>query len=100
MLQVFAHKEVGVGKARAQDMLIALADKVNTEIVAVADGNEVGKKTLTIPSPSGRGDGSNGEVALMLLHDRDQDFTRQLQKFFIEAAHHCGGHFNQVCYFR
>ena len=39
------------------------------------------------------------EIALMFFHHRDQHITRQRQKFFVEAAHDGGRHFDQVGHF-
>ena len=41
MFQIFADKEVCICEARTEHMLVTLTDKVNADIVAVADGNEM-----------------------------------------------------------
>jgi len=38
---IFADEEVGVGKARAEDVFVALADDVDADVVAVSDCNEM-----------------------------------------------------------
>jgi hypothetical protein len=40
---IFADEEVGVGKARAEDVFVPFADGVNVDVVAVADGDEIRK---------------------------------------------------------
>ena len=40
-LEVFADEEVGIGEARDEDVFVALADEVEVQVVAVADGDEI-----------------------------------------------------------
>ena len=40
---IFTDEEVGVGKARTQDVLITVADNVDVDVVAISNSNEMRK---------------------------------------------------------
>ena len=42
---IFTHEEVRIRKARAEHVFVALADDVYVDVVAVADGDEMGQES-------------------------------------------------------
>ena len=86
-LHVFAHEEVRVREARAQHVLVALLHQLQVLVIAVADRNEVGQQLPVL---------LDREVALVLLHHRDQHLARQTQVLGLEIAEHRGRLFDQV----
>lgn len=40
--EIFPHEEVGIGKARAQNVFVALPDDIEMLFIPVADGDEMG----------------------------------------------------------
>ena len=43
LFDIFADEEIRIRKARAEHVFIALADGVDADVVAVADGDEMGQ---------------------------------------------------------
>ena len=71
MAQVLVDEEGCVGITRLDDLLVAVFHDVQISIVAVAHSDETGQQ-----APFG---GLHREIALVLLHYRDEHFRRQAQ---------------------
>ena len=87
VLEVLPDEEIGIRKPGAHDVLVALADQVESLVIAVADDDKVGEQ---FPIPP------QGEVTLVLLHDRDEDITGKAEVIGVEAAQDGEGFLNQV----
>src|SRR5258706_16269672 len=89
LLQILTHEEVRIGKACAEHVFVPFADGVNADIITISNSNKMCKQFSVF---------LDREIALMFLHHRDQHIARQGKKFFVESAHDCGGHFDEICY--
>ena len=84
-------EEAGVGKAGADDMLIAANHLVEMLAVAISDADEVvHQAALGV---------FEGEITLVFSHDRHQRLARQFEIFGIKAAAKGGWRFDQVRHF-
>jgi hypothetical protein len=80
LLEVFVEEELGVGEARADHALVALADLRRVLRFDVGDADEVlGQLAAGI---------QHREEFLVGLHRRDQRFLRHLQEVALERAGH------------
>ena len=78
LLAVFIEEELRIGETGAQDALIAVLDRLEVFLAAVANRDEE-RQQLAL----GRLD---REVALMVAHRRDDGLRRQLQVLLLELA--------------
>ena len=80
LLQVFVEEELGVGEARADHALVALADFAFVARFDVGDADEVlGEPAVRI---------QHREELLVGFHRRDQRFLRHGEEFALERAEH------------
>jgi hypothetical protein len=96
LAEIVLKEEPGVGKSRAEDILIALAHDVQVQVVAVADGDEVGQevgKWLGLETGHGF---DHGEVELVLFHGRDEHVGGQGKVLRLKAPEQGGGPLDQV----
>src|SRR5882724_4857440 len=90
MLLVSPPEEAGVVKARPQNSLVPMADDAIGVAVRVEHGQKMRRQTAPGILHS--------KIFLMITHDRDQNFFRQLQKLRIEGAQDRRRPFSQVDY--
>ena len=88
LLYVLAVEKVGVGEPGPDDLLVAMAHRVQVLVAPVADGDKTGQQLAICAH--------NGKVPLMLLHYRDEYLSRQLQIFLLKASQEGGRLFDQV----
>ena len=79
-LAVLLPEEHGIGQARANDALVAVADDERIAALDVADGDEVRQQFAVRVQQV--------EILLVLLHRQDQRLVRHLEELLLEAACH------------
>ena len=76
MFLIFFKEELGVVEAGTKDAFVAVLNRFQMVVIAVADGQEeVHELAFSI---------THGEIALVVLHGRNDGRFRELQIIFIE----------------
>ena len=71
-------EKLGVGEARAKNAFVAGGDEAFGVFGEIDDSQELGRQFPILVFER--------EVLLMVAHDRDEDFVRQSEELFVEAA--------------
>ena len=88
VLHIFADEEGRVGKARADDLFVAVGHHVQVLPIAIAHGHKM-RQQFTVRF-------KHREVALVFLHHRNQHLWRQAEVLAVKVAQQSRGRFHQV----